>query len=123
MGPRYDCKGAEYQQAFARVSFLILGTIVVANFCLCSIVFLDSIAIFSNMLDLDLDLNLDGVAGAAVTSGAGSDKAATVLEPESRWTSTSSIESNTDKIWVRCLQKIMDSIDYSVLTWHPSTTQ
>lgn len=52
------------------------------------------------MMDLDLDLNLDGVAGAAVTSGAGSDKAGIALEPESRWTSTSSIESDTDKFWV-----------------------
>lgn len=67
--------------------------------------FWDSIAVYLNMMDLDLDLNLDGVAGAAVTSGAGTDKAATALEPESRWTSTSSIESNTDQFWVCSLEK------------------
>lgn len=69
--------------------------------------FENSIANSPNMmdLDLDLDLNLDGVAGAAVTSGPDSDKAAAVLEPESRWTSTSSIESDTGKFWVCCLQR------------------
>lgn len=74
-------------------------------------------------MDLDLDLNLDVVAGAAVTSGAGSDKAATALAPvESRWTSTSSIESETDQFWV-CSLEDHGKYELFVANLHLSTTQ
>lgn len=55
-------------------------------------------------MDLDLDLTLDGLAVAPASLGAGSENKPTTppltREPKSRWSSTSSIESDADNFWV-----------------------
>lgn len=52
-------------------------------------------------LDLSLDLDVDGLTGAAPSTGAGAEKPTLPpRETQSRWSSTSSVESDVDKFWV-----------------------
>ncbi|KAJ4410962.1 hypothetical protein N0V82_009113 [Gnomoniopsis sp. IMI 355080] len=69
------------------------------------------------IMDVDLDLNLDSLAAAPASPGAGPEKPSTSLtpDPKSRWSSTSSIESAADNFW-------HDSIGHSALD-HFYTTQ